>query len=39
MKSGKHQMVHERQGPFRNKVESSSKKNRKSTRGKRGHKR
>jgi hypothetical protein len=26
---GKHKMVHERQGPFRKKVESSSKKNRK----------
>jgi len=28
-KRGKHSMVHEKQGPFRKKVESSSKKNRK----------
>jgi hypothetical protein len=29
MKKMKHKMVHEKQGPFRKKVESSSKKNRK----------
>jgi hypothetical protein len=34
----KHAMIHEKQGPFRRKVESSSKKNRKSTGGKRRRK-
>jgi hypothetical protein len=35
--SSKHKMIHEKQGAFRAKVESSSKKNRKAT-GKRGRK-